>query len=38
MLLFLASVPVEGFSWGNYINSNSFIAAPVNCFKHVSTF
>ncbi|KAH0629424.1 hypothetical protein JD844_011486 [Phrynosoma platyrhinos] len=31
-----ASVPVEGFSWGNYINSNSFTAAPVNCFKHVS--
>nr|XP_034960216.1 MBT domain-containing protein 1 isoform X4 [Zootoca vivipara] len=29
-----ASVPVEGFSWGNYINSNSFTAAPVNCFKH----
>ncbi|CAO2644837.1 MBT domain-containing protein 1 [Lemmus lemmus] len=25
---------VEGFSWGNYINSNSFIAAPVACFKH----
>ncbi|XP_048343879.1 MBT domain-containing protein 1 isoform X2 [Sphaerodactylus townsendi] len=29
-----ASVPLEGFSWGNYINSNSFSAAPVNCFKH----
>ncbi|XP_060108986.1 MBT domain-containing protein 1 isoform X7 [Heteronotia binoei] len=29
-----ASVPVEGFNWGNYINSNSFTAAPVNCFKH----
>ncbi|XP_077184107.1 MBT domain-containing protein 1 isoform X3 [Paroedura picta] len=29
-----ASVPVEGFNWGNYINSNSFSAAPVNCFKH----
>ncbi|XP_039200030.1 MBT domain-containing protein 1 isoform X1 [Crotalus tigris] len=29
-----ASVPMEGFSWGNYINSNSFTAAPVNCFKH----
>lgn len=32
----LAAVPVEGFSWGNYINSNSFTAAPVTCFKHVS--
>ncbi|KAL7989493.1 hypothetical protein Chor_012159 [Crotalus horridus] len=30
-----ASVPMEGFSWGNYINSNSFTAAPVNCFKHI---
>ncbi|XP_026523146.1 MBT domain-containing protein 1 isoform X1 [Notechis scutatus] len=29
-----ASVPVEGFNWGTYINSNSFTAAPVNCFKH----
>ncbi|XP_015275849.1 PREDICTED: MBT domain-containing protein 1 [Gekko japonicus] len=29
-----ASVPVEGFNWGNYINSNSLTAAPVNCFKH----
>ncbi|OBS82917.1 hypothetical protein A6R68_23091, partial [Neotoma lepida] len=29
-----AAVSVEGFSWGNYINSNSFIAAPVACFKH----
>ncbi|XP_062826615.1 MBT domain-containing protein 1 isoform X3 [Anolis carolinensis] len=29
-----APVPVDGFSWGNYINSNSFTAAPVNCFKH----
>ncbi|XP_059127513.1 MBT domain-containing protein 1 isoform X12 [Peromyscus eremicus] len=29
-----AAVSVEGFSWGNYINSNSFIAAPVTCFKH----
>ncbi|KAM3845900.1 MBT domain-containing protein 1 isoform 1-T6 [Vipera latastei] len=29
-----ASVPMEGFNWGNYINSNSFTAAPVNCFKH----
>ncbi|XP_029869932.1 MBT domain-containing protein 1 isoform X9 [Aquila chrysaetos chrysaetos] len=29
-----AAVPVEGFSWGNYINSNSFAAAPVTCFKH----
>uniref|UniRef100_A0A8D0EF22 Mbt domain containing 1 n=1 Tax=Salvator merianae TaxID=96440 RepID=A0A8D0EF22_SALMN len=29
-----ASVPVDGFDWGNYINSNSFTAAPVNCFKH----
>ncbi|KAM4761663.1 MBT domain-containing protein 1 isoform 5-T5 [Cyanocitta cristata] len=29
-----AAVPVEGFSWGNYINSNSFTAAPVTCFKH----
>ncbi|XP_059719989.1 MBT domain-containing protein 1 isoform X2 [Haemorhous mexicanus] len=28
------AVPVEGFSWGNYINSNSFTAAPVTCFKH----
>nr|KAF6296250.1 mbt domain containing 1 [Myotis myotis] len=27
-------VSMEGFSWGNYINSNSFIAAPVTCFKH----
>uniref|UniRef100_A0A8D2IPZ3 Mbt domain containing 1 n=1 Tax=Varanus komodoensis TaxID=61221 RepID=A0A8D2IPZ3_VARKO len=30
----MASVPVEGFNWGNYISSNSFTAAPVNCFKH----
>ncbi|XP_065764634.1 MBT domain-containing protein 1 isoform X2 [Muntiacus reevesi] len=29
-----AAVSTEGFSWGNYINSNSFIAAPVTCFKH----
>ncbi|XP_038943633.1 MBT domain-containing protein 1 isoform X10 [Rattus norvegicus] len=29
-----AAISVEGFSWGNYINSNSFIAAPVACFKH----
>ncbi|XP_020031548.1 MBT domain-containing protein 1 isoform X3 [Castor canadensis] len=29
-----AAVSMEGFSWGNYINSNSFIAAPVTCFKH----
>ncbi|XP_054832784.1 MBT domain-containing protein 1 isoform X1 [Eublepharis macularius] len=29
-----ASVPVEGFNWGTYISSNSFSAAPVNCFKH----
>ncbi|KAM8813632.1 MBT domain-containing protein 1 isoform 2-T2 [Rhynchonycteris naso] len=29
-----AVVSMEGFSWGNYINSNSFIAAPVTCFKH----
>ncbi|XP_038012952.1 MBT domain-containing protein 1 isoform X4 [Motacilla alba alba] len=29
-----AAVPVEGFSWGHYINSNSFTAAPVTCFKH----
>ncbi|XP_051053601.1 MBT domain-containing protein 1 isoform X12 [Phodopus roborovskii] len=29
-----SAVSVEGFSWGNYINSNSFIAAPVACFKH----
>uniref|UniRef100_A0A8C0LML1 Mbt domain containing 1 n=1 Tax=Canis lupus dingo TaxID=286419 RepID=A0A8C0LML1_CANLU len=28
------AVSMEGFSWGNYINSNSFIAAPVTCFKH----
>ncbi|XP_062968173.1 MBT domain-containing protein 1 isoform X2 [Cynocephalus volans] len=28
------AVSVEGFSWGNYINSNSFVAAPVTCFKH----
>ncbi|XP_022413909.1 MBT domain-containing protein 1 isoform X3 [Monodon monoceros] len=28
------AVSVEGFSWGNYISSNSFIAAPVTCFKH----
>lgn len=34
----LAAVPVEGFSWGSYINSNSFTAAPVTCFKHVSIF
>nr|KAF6309127.1 mbt domain containing 1 [Pipistrellus kuhlii] len=27
-------ISMEGFSWGNYINSNSFIAAPVTCFKH----
>lgn len=31
-----SAISVEGFSWGNYINSNSFIAAPVACFKHVS--
>ncbi|XP_028628325.1 MBT domain-containing protein 1 isoform X2 [Grammomys surdaster] len=29
-----SAISVEGFSWGNYINSNSFIAAPVACFKH----
>ncbi|XP_022413910.1 MBT domain-containing protein 1 isoform X4 [Monodon monoceros] len=29
-----SAVSVEGFSWGNYISSNSFIAAPVTCFKH----
>ncbi|XP_057571475.1 MBT domain-containing protein 1 isoform X6 [Hippopotamus amphibius kiboko] len=29
-----AAISMEGFSWGNYINSNSFIAAPVTCFKH----
>ncbi|XP_063485972.1 MBT domain-containing protein 1 isoform X10 [Symphalangus syndactylus] len=29
-----AAVSMEGFSWGNYINSNSFVAAPVTCFKH----
>ncbi|XP_051014265.1 MBT domain-containing protein 1 isoform X10 [Acomys russatus] len=29
-----SAVSVEGFSWGNYINSNSFLAAPVACFKH----
>ncbi|KAM4843681.1 MBT domain-containing protein 1 isoform 6-T6 [Thomomys bottae] len=29
-----AAVSLESFSWGNYINSNSFIAAPVTCFKH----
>ncbi|XP_059936943.1 MBT domain-containing protein 1 isoform X4 [Mesoplodon densirostris] len=29
-----SAVSMEGFSWGNYINSNSFIAAPVTCFKH----
>ncbi|XP_071066669.1 MBT domain-containing protein 1 isoform X8 [Dasypus novemcinctus] len=29
-----AAVSMEGFSWGNYISSNSFIAAPVTCFKH----
>ncbi|XP_055432224.1 MBT domain-containing protein 1 isoform X6 [Bubalus kerabau] len=29
-----AAVSTEGFNWGNYINSNSFIAAPVTCFKH----
>ncbi|KAM6175268.1 MBT domain-containing protein 1 isoform 2-T2 [Erethizon dorsatum] len=28
------AVSMEGFSWGNYINSNSFLAAPVTCFKH----
>ncbi|XP_024607509.1 MBT domain-containing protein 1 isoform X6 [Neophocaena asiaeorientalis asiaeorientalis] len=28
------AVSMEGFSWGNYISSNSFIAAPVTCFKH----
>ncbi|XP_042527472.1 MBT domain-containing protein 1 isoform X2 [Dipodomys merriami] len=28
------AVSLESFSWGNYINSNSFIAAPVTCFKH----
>lgn len=36
-LFLLAAVAVEGFSWGNYINSNSFTAAPVTCFRHVST-
>ncbi|KAJ1071431.1 hypothetical protein K5549_001723 [Capra hircus] len=30
----MAAVSTEGFNWGNYINSNSFIAAPVTCFKH----
>ncbi|TEA40264.1 hypothetical protein DBR06_SOUSAS8210221 [Sousa chinensis] len=29
-----SAVSMEGFSWGNYISSNSFIAAPVTCFKH----
>ncbi|XP_074870633.1 MBT domain-containing protein 1 isoform X3 [Carettochelys insculpta] len=29
-----AAVPVEGFSWGNYITSNNLTAAPVTCFKH----
>ncbi|XP_048222512.1 MBT domain-containing protein 1 isoform X8 [Perognathus longimembris pacificus] len=29
-----AAVSLESFSWGNYINSNSFVAAPVTCFKH----
>ncbi|XP_038227071.1 MBT domain-containing protein 1 isoform X6 [Dermochelys coriacea] len=29
-----AAVPVEGFSWGNYITSNNLTAAPVSCFKH----
>ncbi|XP_055263508.1 MBT domain-containing protein 1 isoform X7 [Moschus berezovskii] len=29
-----SAVSTEGFNWGNYINSNSFIAAPVTCFKH----
>ncbi|XP_035964372.1 MBT domain-containing protein 1 isoform X7 [Mirounga angustirostris] len=29
-----SAVSMEGFSWGNYINSNSFTAAPVTCFKH----
>ncbi|XP_057571471.1 MBT domain-containing protein 1 isoform X2 [Hippopotamus amphibius kiboko] len=29
-----SAISMEGFSWGNYINSNSFIAAPVTCFKH----
>uniref|UniRef100_A0A286XV66 Mbt domain containing 1 n=1 Tax=Cavia porcellus TaxID=10141 RepID=A0A286XV66_CAVPO len=28
------AVSMDGFSWGNYINSNSFLAAPVTCFKH----
>nr|XP_032640946.1 MBT domain-containing protein 1 [Chelonoidis abingdonii] len=28
------AVPVEGFSWGNYITSNNLTAAPVTCFKH----
>uniref|UniRef100_A0A8C4TKA4 Mbt domain containing 1 n=1 Tax=Erpetoichthys calabaricus TaxID=27687 RepID=A0A8C4TKA4_ERPCA len=28
-------VPVEGFDWGRYINSNNFVGAPVTCFKHV---
>ncbi|KAG8446375.1 hypothetical protein GDO86_014000 [Hymenochirus boettgeri] len=27
-------VTVEGFSWGNYITSNNYSAAPVTCFKH----
>ncbi|CAM4555116.1 MBT domain-containing protein 1 isoform X5 [Lepidochelys kempii] len=29
-----AAIPVEGFSWGNYITSNNLTAAPVTCFKH----
>ncbi|KAM4606844.1 MBT domain-containing protein 1 isoform 2-T2 [Discoglossus pictus] len=28
------AAPVEGFSWGSYITSNNFTAAPVTCFKH----
>ncbi|XP_073166398.1 MBT domain-containing protein 1 isoform X4 [Lepidochelys kempii] len=28
------AIPVEGFSWGNYITSNNLTAAPVTCFKH----
>ncbi|XP_075435978.1 MBT domain-containing protein 1 isoform X3 [Ascaphus truei] len=28
------AVTVEGFSWGNYITSNNFSAAPVSCFRH----
>lgn len=28
------AIPLEGFTWGNYITSNNLIAAPVSCFKH----